>query len=59
MDASVNICVAVGVGVGLQMTPPGLGVHWPSLPHTAVITPSGTNPGLQRNTTTEPSVVFV
>ena len=27
MDASVNVCVDVGVGLGLQVTPPGLGVH--------------------------------
>ena len=27
MDACVGICVKVGVGLGLQVTPPGLGVH--------------------------------
>ena len=43
----------------LQVTPRGLGVHWPSLSHTAVISPSGTNPGSHWNTTTEPSVVLV
>ena len=59
MDVSVNVCVDVGVGLGLQVTSPGLGVHRPSLPHSAVITPSGTNPGSHWNTTVEPSVVLV
>ena len=59
MDACVGVCVKVGVGLGLQVTPPGLGVHWPSLPHTAVISPSGTNPRSHWNTTTKPSVVLV
>ena len=54
----VNVCVNVCVGTGLQVIPPGLGVHWPSLPHTAVISPSRTNPGSHWNTTTEPSVVL-
>ena len=59
VGASVNVCVNVCVGLGLQVAPPGLGVHWPLFPHTTVITPSGTNPGSHWNTTTEPSVVLV
>ena len=55
----VNVCVNVCVGLGLQVTRPGLGVHWPSFPHTAGIIPSGTNPRSHWNTTTEPSVVLV
>ena len=59
MDASVNVCVSVCVGLGLQVIPPGLGVHLPSLSHTTITTLSGTNPGSHWNTTTEPSVVLV
>ena len=55
----VNVCVNVCVGLGLQVILSGLGVHWPSLPHTTVSTPTGTNPGSHWNTTTEPSVVLV
>ena len=59
VNISVNVGVGLGVGLGLQVIPRGLGVHWPSLPHTAVISPSGTNPGSHWNTTIEPSVVLV
>ena len=59
VGASVDACVKVCVGPGLQVTPPGLGLHWPSFPHIVVITPSGTNPGSHWNTTTESSVVLV
>ena len=55
----ITKCRLFSLDLGLQVTPPGLGVHWLSLPHTAVITPSGTNPGSHWNTTTEPSVVLV
>ena len=54
LGVGVNACVSLG----LQMTPLGLGFHWPLLPHNAVISPSGTNPGLQWNPATEPSVVL-
>ena len=53
------VCVDVGVGLGLQVTFPELGVHCPSPSHTAVIAPSGTNPESHWNTATEPSVVLV
>ena len=59
VDVCVNVCVNVGVGLGLQVTALGLGVHRPSLPHTAIISPSGTNSGPHWNTVTEPSVVLV
>ena len=59
VNVCVDVCVDVGVGMGLQVIPPGSGVHQPLLPHTAVISPSGTNPGSHWNTATEPSVVMV
>ena len=55
----VDACVNAVVGLGVQVIPPGMGVHCSSLPHTAVMSPSGTNPGSHWNTTTEPSVVLV
>ena len=59
INVCVNVCVNLCVGLGLQVTPPGFEFHCPSLSHTAVISPSGTNPGSHWNTTTEPSFVLV
>ena len=36
----------------------GLGFHLPSTPHTAVILPAGTNPGLHLKYISDPSSVF-
>ena len=36
----------------------GSGYHLPSAPHTALILPSGTNPGLHLKNISAPSVVF-